>query len=59
MTDSEPVYFTLSLDSLRAIAHAPAEVREVLEQMPAREAGRTRWATLLHMIDAGVRAGTS
>lgn len=42
-----------------AIEHAPSEVREVLLQMPAREAGRTRLERLLYELDAGIRAGTS
>jgi hypothetical protein len=39
----------------RAIRRAPAEAREVLRQMPARQAGTTRWAALLHELDAGIR----
>ncbi|CAG0937458.1 hypothetical protein TFLX_06388 [Thermoflexales bacterium] len=42
-----------------AIEHTPAEVREVLLQMPARQAGKTRLETLLYELDAGIRAGTS
>lgn len=42
-----------------AIAHAPSEVREVLLQMPARQAGKSRLATLLYELDAGIRARTS
>jgi hypothetical protein len=42
-----------------AIEHAPSEAREVLLQMPAREAGKTRWETLLYELDAGIRARTS
>jgi len=41
-----------------AIEHAPAEAREVLLQMPARPAGKTRWETLLYDLDAGIRACT-
>jgi len=41
-----------------AIDHAPAEVREVLLQMPARRAGKTRLETLLYELDAGIRART-
>jgi hypothetical protein len=39
-----------------AIAHAPADVREVLLQMPARQAGKSRLDTLLYQLDAGIRA---
>ena len=39
-----------------AIEHAPAEVREVLLQMPARQAGKSRLDTLLYELDAGIRA---
>jgi hypothetical protein len=42
-----------------AIEHAPSQVREVLVDMPARQAGKTRWATLLYELDAGIRARTS
>ena len=42
---------------LRAIGHAPAEAREVLLQMPARQPGASRLETLLYELDAGVRAG--
>jgi hypothetical protein len=45
--------------SSEAIEHAPSEVREVLLQMPARQAGKTRWETLLYELDAGIRARTS
>jgi hypothetical protein len=31
-------------------------VREVLVQMPARQAGTTRLAMLLYELDAGIRA---
>jgi hypothetical protein len=40
-----------------AIEHAPAEAREVLLQMPAREAGKSRLDTLLYELDAGIRVG--
>lgn len=40
----------------RAIEHAPSAVREVLLQMPARQTGKTRLATLLYQLDAGIRA---
>ena len=43
---------------LWAIGHAPPEAREVLLQMPAREAGRSRLGTILCELDAGIRAGT-
>lgn len=39
-----------------ALAHAPAEVREVLLHMPARQAGTTRLDLLLYKLDAGIRA---
>ncbi len=42
-----------------AIEHAPSEVREVLRQMPARQAGKTRLETLLYELDAGIRSRTS
>jgi hypothetical protein len=41
-----------------AIAHAPAEVRAVVLQMPARQAGKSRLDTLLYQLDAGIRART-
>ena len=42
-----------------AIEHATSEVRQVLLQMPARQAGKTRLETLLYELDAGIRARTS
>ena len=42
-----------------AIEHVTSEVREVLLQMPARQAGKTRLETLLYELDAGIRARTS
>jgi hypothetical protein len=39
-----------------AIAHAPADVREVLLQMPARQRGTSRLDTLLYALDAGIRS---
>ena len=39
-----------------AIEHAPAEVRAVLLQMPARQAGKSRLDTILYELDAGIRA---
>jgi hypothetical protein len=39
-----------------AIEHAPAEAREVLLQMPARQIGKSRLDTLLYDLDAGIRA---
>jgi len=42
-----------------AIAHVPPEVREVLRQMPARQAGKTRLEMLHYELDAGVRAPVS
>jgi hypothetical protein len=41
-----------------AIAHAPAEVSEVLRQMPARQKGKSRLDRLLYQLDAGIRART-
>jgi hypothetical protein len=40
-----------------AIEHAPAEAREVLQQMPARQPGKSRLDALLYALDAGLRAG--
>ncbi len=40
-----------------AIEHAPSEVREILLQMPARQAGKSRLSRLLYDIDAGIRNG--
>ena len=43
-------------DAVRwAIAHAPVEARDVLRQMPAREAGKSRLDQLLYALDAGIR----
>lgn len=42
-----------------AIEHAPPEVREVLQQMPARQVGKSRLDTILYMLDAGIRGRTS
>jgi hypothetical protein len=41
-----------------AIESAPAETREVLLQMPARQPGKSRLDMLLYELDAGIRAGT-
>ena len=41
-----------------AIEHASSEVCEVLLQMPARQAGRSRLDTLLYGLDAGIRSQT-
>jgi hypothetical protein len=41
-----------------AIAHAPADVREVLLQMPAHQKGKSRLDTLLYELDAGIRSRT-
>jgi len=38
--------------------HAPPEVREILLQMPARQAGKSRLETLLYKLDSGIRART-
>lgn len=40
-----------------AIEHAPPEVGEVLQQMPARQPGKSRLDTLLYQLDAGLRRG--
>lgn len=40
----------------RAIEHAPAQAREVLLEMPARQPGKSRLDTLLYEVDAGIRA---
>lgn len=42
-----------------AIEHAPSEAREVLLQMPARQAGKSRLDMILYELDAGIRAQTS
>jgi hypothetical protein len=39
-----------------AIEHAPSEAREVLLQMPARQAGKRRLDAILYALDAGIRA---
>jgi hypothetical protein len=39
-----------------AIEHAPPAVREVLQQMPARQPGNSRLETLLYELDAGLRS---
>ena len=39
-----------------AIEHVPSEAREVLLQMPARQAGNSRLDTILYELDAGIRA---
>jgi hypothetical protein len=41
-----------------AIEHAPSEARDVLFQMPARQAGKSRLDTILYELDAGIRART-
>ena len=38
-----------------AIEHVTSEVRDVLLQMPARQAGNSRLGTILHKLDAGIR----
>jgi hypothetical protein len=40
----------------RAIEHAPAEVRDVLLRMPARQTGNGRLEKLLYALDAGIRS---
>ena len=41
-----------------AIRHAPSEVGEVLLEMPARQTGKSRLATILYELDAGIRSQT-
>ena len=41
-----------------AIEHAPPEVREVLQQMPARQPGKSRLDNILYELDAGIRGRT-
>ena len=41
-----------------AIEHVTPEVREVLLQMPARQAGNSRSSKLLYALDAGIRRRT-
>lgn len=41
-----------------AIERVPLEVREVLLQMPARQAGNSRLDKLLYALDAGIRSWT-
>jgi hypothetical protein len=95
MTEDDARYFTLTLDSLRAIGgraadcaeralpvyaalaleldgggdpgvgageirraieSAPAEAREVLLEMPARQPGTSRLDMMLYQLDASIRA---
>lgn len=42
-----------------AVEHAPSETREVLLQMPSRQAGKSRLDVLLYELDAAIRARTS
>jgi hypothetical protein len=41
-----------------AIEHVTSEVREVLLQMPARQAGNSRLDKILYELDAGIRSRT-
>ncbi len=41
-----------------AIAHAPVEARDVLLQMPARQAGKSRLDQILYELDSGIRSRT-
>lgn len=51
-----PVDSSIAASVIRwAIENAPAEVREVLLQMPARRAGKTRLESLLYELDSGIR----
>ena len=38
-----------------AIEHATSEVRDILMQMPARQAGNSRLDRMLYELDAGIR----
>ena len=38
------------------IEHAPSQVREVLLQMPARQAGKSRLEKILYELDVGIRS---
>lgn len=38
-----------------AIEHVPAEARDILLHMPAREAGKSRVDEILYALDAGIR----
>jgi len=62
MMGRESNYIPLSLESLRALGNWAAdcaEVREVLLQMPARQAGNSRLDKLLYALDVGIRGGLS
>ena len=39
-----------------ALAHVPPEVGEILRQMPARQAGKSRLDGLMYELDAGIRS---
>ena len=41
-----------------AVEHVSAELREVLLQMPTRQAGNSRLDSLLYALDAGIRSRT-
>lgn len=41
-----------------AIEYVTSEVREILQQMPARQAGNSRLDTILYELDAGIRGRT-
>lgn len=48
---------TIGDDEIRwAIAHVTSTVRDVLLQMPARQAGKSRLETILYKLDAGIRS---
>ena len=48
---------SIGADEIRwAIEHVPSEVREVLLQMPARQAGNSRLDIILYKLDAGIRS---
>jgi hypothetical protein len=41
-----------------AIEHTPAEVADILRQMPGRPAGRSRLSRILYELDVGIRGRT-
>ena len=42
-----------------AVAHTPAEVREVLLEMTARQAGKSRVDQILYALDVDIRGRTA
>ena len=52
-----PGYANIADDEVGwAIEHAPLEVRQVLLQMPARQAGKSHLDRILYELDAGIRS---